>query len=1029
MPAQLQFFDMEANLPASQAVDQPIPVTTGSNWQPGDIRVFAQLWFQPLYLYHMQITGSSAGAGSANFNGSGHGSGSGTANVSGSAGGTSMSGSVNVSVSTSDSGSGSSSWGATQPSQDNPQTFYGPNFLMEPPGYNSFGNILPTDAQQELGYSVSWRRLIPGDTNTFIVYSLPASMSVFSTLLYTVRGVDPAWTGTGNNWGKLTFPNSGSINTASSVTIPGAGTMVYMVTSYPAPAGNNSASAPWVAAQNTGASMNAPAGWTNLIATSSSGTTYFPFYSNSSAMAMAKSYSAAGSTGLVSITAGPATNPIFDGPFIWFKPAPDVVGVAGNVNTTNTVTAAVFGSSPDVIGTAGSITTTNDVTTAFNANLGYWISDPLALTGAPVTGSIVRWTATTPSTSNVSVQTSINSGASWDNALNNQPIPRLKEGDVTTQFVLAKITLTRPKPPTLYPGPTIFMGPHLFMNGSPPRVSYFELDVSNDSSVDELVPIGFGMIDKVTVHATAGTTGSGSSTNVVGSTGVVSRGGGQTGGGTSLKIHVNDMSYAIKRNVWQMPFTLPGGMLYSDAIQAMVLNRLPSQLAFNISTTTRVCPLLVYGAQQGGDPWQDIQELAQAIGYEAYFDAVGTFVCRPVPNPQLGDPVWQFDEDTVQLVAEAERELSSEQTFNDIVVVGQSTSTANPFSAESYDDNPSSPTYVLGPYGRVTQRLTFSLITSQDQAQDTANATLYNSLGGADTVTLTVVPMPALEPGDIIRVNCSNVRANGTYMINSMTTPMSPADPQVLTCFRQSTDLFGTNQSSSQGVIPGPPNGTIVPVNTFQNSGTASGTLTSENLVAAAVGNCIVVWAAVLTGGSASYSNISGGGVTTWHRITSSAATVSAVGDQWSLSMWFGVVTAPGSKALSLSTSGSSGSVGSDSWVGAQEFSLTGGSSATTWALDGTQQGARSGSSVNIAYPSLTPSGANRLYVGGQIALGTQISAVSNGYTIAVQPYPMLAGAIWGTSVPNSVQAPISEQGAATFGLGFSTLGALIVAT
>jgi hypothetical protein len=149
--------------------------------------------------------------------------------------------------------------------------------------------------------------------------------------------------------------------------------------------------------------------------------------------------------------------------------------------------------------------------------------------------------------------------------------------------------------------------------------------------------------------------------------------------------------------------------------------------------------------------------------------------------------VWQFDETAVQLVAEATRDLSSDQTFNDIVVVGQSTSTQNPFSAEAYDDNPSSPTYILGPYGRVAQRLTFSQITSQDQAQDTAQAALNASLGAADTVTLTCVPMPALEPGDIVKVVCGDVKVDGTYMVNSMTTPLSPADPQTLTCFRQST--------------------------------------------------------------------------------------------------------------------------------------------------------------------------------------------------------------------------------------------------
>lgn len=778
MPAQLQFFDMEVNLPAAQTVKQPVPVTTGVNWQPNDIRIFFQLWFQPVWNYNMHIT--SAGSGSSSVQGSGTASGSFNGFVSG----TSCSGQINISAHT----VGSAFF--TSPGSANrifPRS--GPNNLIEPSGYTSLGNILPTDNAQALGYSISYRRMIAGDVNTFVTYALPESMNVFSTILFTVRGVDPSWappTNTRTQWGFLSFPDPNNINTAASVTVPAAGTMVYMATSYPAPAVSSS-DPPYATAQYTGFSIDTPTGWTNLVATSSSGSTFFPYYANSSAIAVAKNYSSGVSSGSVLFPAGPSANPAMDGMYIWFKPAADVSNVAGNATTTTTATAATFSSSTLSANQAGNASTSCEATTAFNLTEGYWISDPLPLTGAPVTGSAVRWKAVTPLGSSVKVETSINNGITWDLAANNVSIPRLREGDVTTQSVIAKITLSRVAPPALYPGPTILPGPNTIPQGSPPRVTAFELDVSADTSVDELVPIGFGMIDKVTVHAASGTTGGGSSTNVVGSTGVISRGGGQTGGGTALKIHVNDLSYAIKRNVWQQPYTVPGGGLYTDAIKAIVLDRLPTQTAFNLSTTTRICPVLVYGVQQGGDPWQDLQELAQAIGFEAFFDPAGTFVCRPVPDPRLGDPVWEFDELANPLVAEAEREFSSDQTFNDIVVIGQSTSTSNPFSAEAFDNNPASPTYILGAYGRVSQRLTFSLITSQDQAQDVANAALYYSLGTSDTITLTVVPMPALEPGDIIKINCSNVRANGTYMINSMTTPMSPADPMILTCFRQTT--------------------------------------------------------------------------------------------------------------------------------------------------------------------------------------------------------------------------------------------------
>lgn len=409
---------------------------------------------------------------------------------------------------------------------------------------------------------------------------------------------------------------------------------------------------------------------------------------------------------------------------------------------------------------------------AYNGLFGYWISDPLVLSGDPVTASVVRWTATIPSGTTLKFETSINNGASWDKASNNGPVLRLAEGDTTTRFVLARITFTRPT-----------------LGSTSPKVSSFELAVSADASTDELVAVGHGMVDKVTVHAIAGSTGAGGSTVGPSSSAVIAKGGGQLGGGTSIMVHVTDLSRAIKRNVWQEPFTVASGLNYGDAIQAMVLDRLPSQTQFSISSTTRTLPdVVVYGLTQGGDPWQDCRELAQAIGYECFFDPNGIFVFQPVPDPTVGDPVWEFDEDSNPLVAEAVRELADDQTFNHVIVIGQSTSSQNAVSAEAQDTNPNSPTYILGPYGQVTERLTFSLITTQDQAQDVANSILNNSLGASDQVTITVVPQPALEPGDIIKINCSDVRVNGNYMINSMTLSLSSADPQQLVCFRQSTD-------------------------------------------------------------------------------------------------------------------------------------------------------------------------------------------------------------------------------------------------
>lgn len=410
----------------------------------------------------------------------------------------------------------------------------------------------------------------------------------------------------------------------------------------------------------------------------------------------------------------------------------------------------------------------------FNPLRGYWISDPLVLPGTPVTSSVVRWAATAPASgSTVTVETSINNGASWDTAINGGAIPRLSPGNIVTQQVLTRITLTR-----------------VLAGDTSPSVSFIDTRVSCDSSVDELVPIVHGMINKVEVAMTGGTTGSGSGSGG-GSPGVTSTGGGQTGGGLSIKISGVDPSRAISRNTWEQPFSVPSGLSYATAVRLMVQNRLPSQTdeQFSLASTPSTTPLLVFGVGQGGDPWQDIQDLAAAIGYEVYFDPAGVCVFRPIPDPTKGVPVWTFDEDLSPTMVSASRELSDEDTVNYVVVKGASTSSQNPVTAYAFDNNPSSSTYVNGPFGTVSAVITMSQIITQEDVQAAADAFLNDSLGAAEKVVLVCVPMPALEPGDIVTVSVSDVKASGTYLINDMTTPLSPAEGQTLTCFRQSTQL------------------------------------------------------------------------------------------------------------------------------------------------------------------------------------------------------------------------------------------------
>lgn len=443
-----------------------------------------------------------------------------------------------------------------------------------------------------------------------------------------------------------------------------------------------------------------------------------------------------------------------------------------DVGVISTITPSV---STAVTFTVGSVSEVDVGAQTFNQLSGYWISDPLVLPGTPVTGSVVRWSATIAAAgSTVTVETSINNGASWDTAVNGDAVPRLRPGNTVTQQVLIRVTLTR-----------------IFSFDTSPAVNFLDVRVSCDSAIDELIPLAHGMINKVEVTDSGGISGGGGGSGGGSGTGVTSTGGGHQGSGLSIKISGVDPSRAISRNTWQQPFFVPSGMTYSAAVKMMVQNRLPSQTdeQFSLASTTSVTPLLLFGVGQGGDPWQDIQDLAAAIGYEVFFDPAGVCVFRPIPDPTKGIPVWAFDEELNPTMVEAVRELSDEDTVNYVVVKGASTSSVNPVTAFAFDNNPSSSTYVDGPFGVVSAVVTMSQIITQTDVQAAADTFLNNSLGAAEKVVLTCVPMPALEPGDIVTVNVPDVKAGGTYLVNEMTTPLSPAEAQTLTCYRQSTQL------------------------------------------------------------------------------------------------------------------------------------------------------------------------------------------------------------------------------------------------
>jgi hypothetical protein len=405
----------------------------------------------------------------------------------------------------------------------------------------------------------------------------------------------------------------------------------------------------------------------------------------------------------------------------------------------------------------------------FSQLTGFRISPPLAIPQSPITSSVIHWDQATPAVgSTVTVETSVDGGASWQAAVQDGPIARLLPGTSVWQTVQTRVTLNR-----------------LHVTDPSPSVSNVEVRVATNASNAELVSLGLFSINNTNITITGGTTG-GSSGSGGGGNGVTGSGGGSTGGGLSIEISGVDLSRSVSRNSWEDVYFVDAGTNYADAIHDIIEDRLPGT-SYNFASTTHVTPKLIFGMSMDSDPWQDAQDLATAIGMELFFDALGVCTLRDVPDPGTGQSVWTFSDSANPTIASATRSLTDQTVFNYIVAYGESVDNAVPVSAVAFDDNPNSPTYYLGAYGKVPTSFTSPEITTVEQAQAAADALLNLSIGNAENVEISVVPNPALEPGDVITVTIGELKLTGTFMVNDMNTPLSAAEAQTLTVYRQTS--------------------------------------------------------------------------------------------------------------------------------------------------------------------------------------------------------------------------------------------------
>lgn len=154
----------------------------------------------------------------------------------------------------------------------------------------------------------------------------------------------------------------------------------------------------------------------------------------------------------------------------------------------------------------------------------------------------------------------------------------------------------------------------------------------------------------------------------------------------------------------------------------------------------------------GDDRWAAVQELATAAGAEVWADPDGIWHVEPLPDLLTAPVAWEIAADEGGVMIEAAAGWSRDGMYNVVIASGENTESGTaPVSATAEDDDPTSPTYVDGPFGRVTYLYSSPTLTNTPRAQAAADALLAQAIKPAATADITSLPNPLLEPGDVIR--------------------------------------------------------------------------------------------------------------------------------------------------------------------------------------------------------------------------------------------------------------------------------------
>lgn len=214
------------------------------------------------------------------------------------------------------------------------------------------------------------------------------------------------------------------------------------------------------------------------------------------------------------------------------------------------------------------------------------------------------------------------------------------------------------------------------------------------------------------------------------------------------------------------------GVLVEDEVRNLISDAIPLATFGTFDTFGIPVQQLTWQLDRG----QALDELATSVGAFWYCLADGSFVLRRYPWTVPNPPVVTYADGPGGSVTGWAATRSRNLVYNSLTVSGERLNGDTPVYATASDDNPASPTYIFGNFGRRHQLLRLQTPASQGAAQGAASDNLRRLSALVDAWTWTMTPDAALELGDTVSLNVAG-RSDIIQVVSSYTMPLDLSGP------------------------------------------------------------------------------------------------------------------------------------------------------------------------------------------------------------------------------------------------------------